>query len=337
MDDQSIEIFVPVFNGATTLPSTLRSVLAQTVPIRKVTVLDNCSTDATPEIARSFPGIHYIRNERNLGCCGNWNRALEIASSDFVAFLHADDLIMPTWHERCLRASDLADSSLRCCILLGFASFFVNRGLRDGSDHPGEARLYQPGELLRQLWKRCDYGFPPTACIVYPRDVFTRSGLFPEAEYPTMADVPYHWKLLLEEPFVYDPQVSVLVRMGAPNQLSLKSRQEFADGALRSFRQYLPRIATALSMNEKRVSADYLFPYWVMWFRWSLFRSGFPIPSDVSAAARAAIRDAGVAGFLQIVMRQAVAGVRRRFWLSTHQDEIMEQVRCLDAMKDNHS
>jgi len=93
---------IPVYNGEPFIEQTLASVARQTLRPDRVVVLDNCSTDRTPEIVRNFTGIRceFIRNERNIGLFGNLNRALEYsAETEFLQILHADDTIGPEFYE----------------------------------------------------------------------------------------------------------------------------------------------------------------------------------------------------------------------------------------------
>jgi glycosyltransferase involved in cell wall biosynthesis len=98
---------IPVFNGEEFLLQTLESIARQTLKPDRVVVLDNCSTDRTPEIVKNFTGIRceFIRNEKNLGLFGNLNRSLDFASeTEFLQILHADDLIEPEFYEVMTRA-----------------------------------------------------------------------------------------------------------------------------------------------------------------------------------------------------------------------------------------
>jgi glycosyltransferase involved in cell wall biosynthesis len=92
---------IPVFNGEQFIAQTLESVARQTLRPDRVVVLDNCSTDRTPEIVRNFAGIpcEFIRNERNLGLFGNLNRSLDFSTeTEFLQILHADDTIEPEFY-----------------------------------------------------------------------------------------------------------------------------------------------------------------------------------------------------------------------------------------------
>jgi glycosyltransferase involved in cell wall biosynthesis len=93
---------IPVYNGEPFIAQTLDSIARQTLRPDRVVVLDNCSTDRTPEIVKSFTGIRceLIRNEKNLGLFGNLNRSLDFSTeTEFLQILHADDTIGPEFYE----------------------------------------------------------------------------------------------------------------------------------------------------------------------------------------------------------------------------------------------
>ncbi|HPC62305.1 MAG TPA: glycosyltransferase [Verrucomicrobiota bacterium] len=93
---------IPVRNGQEFILQTLESLARQHRRPDHVLVLDNCSTDATPEIVRTFKGlqVEYQRNPTDLGLFGNFNRCLDFASeTDYLHILHADDVITPEFYE----------------------------------------------------------------------------------------------------------------------------------------------------------------------------------------------------------------------------------------------
>jgi glycosyltransferase involved in cell wall biosynthesis len=90
----SISCIVPVYNGARFLAEALDSILAQTVPPGEIVVVDDGSTDATAEVAKSYgPRVRYTW-QANAGPASARNRGIGSTSGDFVAFLDADD----RWH-----------------------------------------------------------------------------------------------------------------------------------------------------------------------------------------------------------------------------------------------
>ncbi|HXV27154.1 MAG TPA: glycosyltransferase family 2 protein [Candidatus Paceibacterota bacterium] len=64
---KDVVIQMAVHNGGAWLRPVLESVAAQTYPAIRVILTDNASTDDTADIARSFPGVKYVRNEENAG------------------------------------------------------------------------------------------------------------------------------------------------------------------------------------------------------------------------------------------------------------------------------
>ena len=97
---------IPVYNGEKFILETLQSVATQTMRPDRLIVLDNCSTDGTADIARGFKDLpcEYIRNSKNLGLFGNFNRALEFAAeTEYLNLVCADDLIMPDFYTRLTR------------------------------------------------------------------------------------------------------------------------------------------------------------------------------------------------------------------------------------------
>jgi glycosyltransferase involved in cell wall biosynthesis len=92
---------VPVYNGATYLRQTLDSILAQRDPAFRLLVIDNCSTDATVEIARSYRDdrLEVILADVHVSMSENWNRALSHIQTPYGVLAHADDLYEPEYVE----------------------------------------------------------------------------------------------------------------------------------------------------------------------------------------------------------------------------------------------
>src|SRR5437870_8856163 len=103
---------IPVYNGEKFIRQTLESVAKQSLRPDRLIVLDNCSTDNTEQIVKSFQPIRceWIRNPKNLGLFGNCNRALEFASEcQYLHLLCADDLIEPEFYQEVTDQLDSCD------------------------------------------------------------------------------------------------------------------------------------------------------------------------------------------------------------------------------------
>jgi glycosyltransferase involved in cell wall biosynthesis len=95
---------IPVFNGAAFIETAIRSVQSQLVSPQAILVIDDCSTDGTraivSKLAMDDRRITLLTNDENCGPSFSRNRALELANTEFVAFLDADDQWLPDHLEK---------------------------------------------------------------------------------------------------------------------------------------------------------------------------------------------------------------------------------------------
>lgn len=109
-----VAIVTPVYNGEKFLAETMNSVQAQTHANVVHVILDNASTDRTPEIIARYATarvpIMVVRNEKTIPIIANWNAAVAMTppGAKYFRVLCADDLIAPTFVER------LVDLAERC-------------------------------------------------------------------------------------------------------------------------------------------------------------------------------------------------------------------------------
>ena len=96
MTTPAVSVLMSVHNGAPWVRDAVESVLAQTARDLELIVIDDGSTDATPEILGrvSDPRLRVERQER-VGLTRSLNRALALATGPLVARLDADDLALP--------------------------------------------------------------------------------------------------------------------------------------------------------------------------------------------------------------------------------------------------
>ena len=90
-----VSVVIPAYNATRTLPVAIGSVLRQTYSEVEVIVVDDGSTDETPQCAERFgPRVRVIRQARQ-GPGAARNRGAQEALGAMVAFLDADDLWLP--------------------------------------------------------------------------------------------------------------------------------------------------------------------------------------------------------------------------------------------------
>jgi len=95
-----ISCIVAVFNGERYLKEALNSILAQTYRPLEILVVDDGSTDQTPqEVAKYGEEVRYFW-QPNAGPASARNLGLTKALGEFITFLDADDLLHPEKFQR---------------------------------------------------------------------------------------------------------------------------------------------------------------------------------------------------------------------------------------------
>lgn len=92
-----VSVCIPAYNNEGYIIETINSVLAQTFTDFELVVIDDCSKDDTAAVVEGVadPRVRLVRNEKNLGMAGNWNRCIEEAGAPLVKVLCADDILYP--------------------------------------------------------------------------------------------------------------------------------------------------------------------------------------------------------------------------------------------------
>jgi cellulose synthase/poly-beta-1,6-N-acetylglucosamine synthase-like glycosyltransferase len=95
-----LTVIVPAYNEAETLADTVRSLQRQTVSPDQILVVDDCSTDATAEVAQSL-GVTVLRPPENTGSkAGAQSFALDRVDTELVMAVDADTTLAPDAMEK---------------------------------------------------------------------------------------------------------------------------------------------------------------------------------------------------------------------------------------------
>ena len=98
MSSPKVSVVVSVHNGQRFLREAIDSILGQTFDDFELIVIDDCSTDGSLDILRSYrdPRIHVIVNHQQRGLTRNLNTGLRLARGEYIARQDADDVSLPT-------------------------------------------------------------------------------------------------------------------------------------------------------------------------------------------------------------------------------------------------
>ncbi|KNE83758.1 MULTISPECIES: glycosyltransferase family 2 protein [Streptomyces] len=94
-----LSVIVPFYNVQTFAPDALRSLHANARQDFEFILVDDCSTDGTPEILaraeRELPGAVVLRHEKNSGLATARNTGIDAARGEYLTFLDGDDWLAP--------------------------------------------------------------------------------------------------------------------------------------------------------------------------------------------------------------------------------------------------
>lgn len=96
-----VSVIIPCYNAQRWISEAIDSCLKQTYPHIEVIVIDDCSTDNSMEIIKSYGDkIIWERLPENKGGSYARNRGFALSKGEYIQFLDADDLILPAKIER---------------------------------------------------------------------------------------------------------------------------------------------------------------------------------------------------------------------------------------------
>lgn len=97
--EELVSIIMPAYNCGDFIGSTLDSVIIQSYKNWEVIVVDDCSTDNTADAVQEYikkdNRIKYHKLEKNSGAAVARNKAVDLASGKYMAFLDSDDVWFP--------------------------------------------------------------------------------------------------------------------------------------------------------------------------------------------------------------------------------------------------
>jgi glycosyltransferase involved in cell wall biosynthesis len=166
-----VSVIIPTHNRAELLGRAIKSVLAQTFEDFELIVVDDASTDGTPEVVAGFddPRIRYIRLKKNSGAPTARNTGIKKSRGAFIAFLDDDDEWLPHRLELQVKKFEELDGEVGV-VYGGFYYVSQQTGKIIGKRMPA----YR-GWVYKNLLVENFVGSPT---LLIRRECFKRAGLF---------------------------------------------------------------------------------------------------------------------------------------------------------------
>ncbi len=233
-----VSVTLVTYNSGRFIRRCLESVLDQGYPKIEVIIIDNASTDGTPDIIERFEDrCTVVYNEENIGFAGAQNQAIALSSGDWVLTLNPDVMLLPNFVDSLMQTADLDSSGGTVCgkLLLVDASFDIPE--RQQVDSTGI--YFNP--MLRHMDRGCletsnghyrkhEYVFGATAAAACYRremidDISVDGEFFDSDFFAYREDADVAWRAqLLGWKCIYDPNATGYhvrkLRPGMRRQLS---------------------------------------------------------------------------------------------------------------------
>lgn len=165
MTRASVSAMISVFNGAAYLAAAIDSVLVQLEAGDELIVVDDGSTDATPDILAGYSERIAIITQANTGSAAALNRAIAAARGEYLGFNDADDL----WEPGRLAAQRLAlDTRPEIDVVGGMVQQFISPELPEDE----RDQLIVPDGVQAGI---------TMACLLMRRGVLETTGPFDES------------------------------------------------------------------------------------------------------------------------------------------------------------
>lgn len=219
----TVAVVTPVYNGADVLARCIESVLSQTWSDFTYHIVDNCSTDATREIAETYARrdsrIRVHHPSEFVDVTGSHNRALAIgaADADYVKCVDADDWLFP----HCL-AEMIA--LMEAHPTMGMVCAYVLYGDRVAFDAIPYPSSFVPGREAGRRYLLQDqkvFG-GPTASMLRASVIREQQPFYPEGRYN--GDTESYLKLLQRHDFGFVHQVLTFKAGGASSATTHRIR-----------------------------------------------------------------------------------------------------------------
>jgi glycosyltransferase involved in cell wall biosynthesis len=300
-----VSVLIDTYNHERFIEEAIESVLAQDFPAadREIIVVDDGSTDRTPELLRQFePQIRILRKQ-NGGQASAFNVGIRECRGDIVAFLDADDWWAPTKLSQVVAAMNEDPE-------VGFVGNGIISVFADGTrttEVLREGFRFQANDLPGALLFRRRSAFLGTSRMTIRRALLQRIGRVPE-EIRIQADEYIYTLAAVLMPVRILPAALTYYRLHADNGFIVSN----ADPAkLRTKQRSLAALADVLSRelmklgvtgqlrdtilaytkalaDQMRLLLDGGWPWQTCKVEWKMYRVAFPDPALSHRAMKAA-------------------------------------------------
>jgi glycosyltransferase involved in cell wall biosynthesis len=260
----TVSVIIPAYNSAKYLPQAIDSVLQQTYNDYEIIIINDGSTDNTPEVIQPYLKLSAVRYfaQENLGVSAARNRGLQEARGEFIAFLDADDIYFP--------------DKLQAQIAL-FAAHpqigIVNSGFRiiqeNGEPIMDVKRWKDIPDLTPEIWLLHKPVLP--SAMMYRKEWFDRVGEF-DPELFSSEDVEVTLRMVAQGcQAMWLPEITIYYRRHQAS-VTWKHTLRQAENSEEMQNKFLARSDIPESMRKVERQSRHQH---LVWLGWLCYQNGF--------------------------------------------------------------
>ncbi|RMF06890.1 MAG: glycosyltransferase family 2 protein [Candidatus Neomarinimicrobiota bacterium] len=203
-----ISIIIPHWNGISVLSECLDSLLGDVPEDTEIIVVDNHSTDGSPQYLKErYPQVRLVENRENRGYAGGCNDGAAVASGRYYLFLNNDTIHRPGWIQTLVAALEAEPD------VAAVQPKILNYYQRDLFDYAGgsggeldlfvypfaRGRIFQSQERDEgQYDDPVDIFWASGTALMVRAECFREVGRFDESFFAHMEEIDLCWKFHLQ-------------------------------------------------------------------------------------------------------------------------------------------
>ncbi len=196
-----VSICIPTYNAEKTIAETLNSIIGQTYTNIEIIISENASTDNTISLLNKFndPRIKIYRTSKTIIAEKNFSRCIELATGEYIAIFHADDLYYPGMVEKQVQAFQ-DNSSIGAVFTM--ADYIDIHGKIIGEHKlPFELKskqIYSSQEILTSILRNGNFLLCPSAMV--RSKIYKQLAKFDVEMFGTSSDLDMWLRILKNHP-----------------------------------------------------------------------------------------------------------------------------------------
>jgi glycosyltransferase involved in cell wall biosynthesis len=258
-----VSILIPAHNAEATIGETIRSALSQTWQRKEIIVIDDGSTDRTPQIARRFASKQVaVVSTDNHGLSAAVNNAYKLCHGDYIQELDADDILAPDKIEKQL--GGLREGDTKRTLLSSPWAFFYFRTSRAQFARNSLWNDLSPAEWL--IAKMSENLHMQNATWLVSRELAEAAGPW-DTRLRYDQDGEYFLRVLLHSAGTrFVPEAKVFYRASGRNRISFIGNSDIKKKSLlRSMRAHIHALR---SLEESERVRQACLAYMQTWFHY---------------------------------------------------------------------